>query len=263
MQQEYLTWPIKNAPAYEQMCIVKISEHFKKYINLLNDRVVSLESQTQQLIQRNQMLEGELNDIKQSINQPRQNSELEEYNPTKDVVNILTELELKITNIIKENGVEQLSDHILIGFKDNETVPVFVHKNSDYKGIFKIRNTCPVASHNNPWGGSVIIINSLKHLKNITTYDIHTFQHIKIIDNNSGNVIYDPDKMDDGYRDGFGKKIIQNNKYLTPEELSHERNLKILKKLLSVLDEMGIELTMCDSYTLKSGVSIRTLIEKI
>ena len=240
-----------------------------------------MESQNHHLIQRNQTLEGELNEIKYNINWNRQNLEnritdftdmwhplmsdninrikksLEETIMAKenlDIIKIQTELDLKFTNIIKENCVEQISDHILIGFKDNETLPLFIHKNSGSQGFQKFRNT---VSHYGFYG-AVLIAQSLKNLKNIKTYDICSLQDLKITDNDS-NIIYNPSELDCGYLDAFGKPLKQR---LTLEQMCNKRNLNLLKNLLNVFGEMGIKLIMNDSEFVNS-VSIRTLIENI
>ena len=175
-----------------------------------------------------------------------------------DIIKIQTELDLKFTNIIKENCVEQISDHILIGFKDNETLPVFIHKNSGSQAIHKFRNTDFAKAFHNAFGGSVLIAQSLKHLKNIKTYDICSLQYLKITDIDS-NIIYNPSELDCGCLDVFGKPLKQ---LLTLEQMCNKRNLKLLKNLLKVLDGMGIKLIMNDSEFI-NGVSIRTLIENI
>ena len=256
----------------------KFEDNFKQLFiitNDLNQRMLNLESQNHLLIQRNQSLEGELNEIKYNINWNRQNLEnritdftdmwhplmtdninrikksLEETVIAKenlDIIKIQTELDLKFTNIIKENCAEQISDHILIGFKDNETLPVFIHKNSEFRAIYK----CSAVS------GSVLIAQSLRHLKNIKTYDICSLQDLKITDNDY-NIIYNPSELDCGYRDEYGQKLRQR---LTLEQMCDKRNLKLFKNLLNVFGEMGIKLIMNDSEFV-NGVSIRTLIEKI
>ena len=165
-----------------------------------------------------------------------------------DIIKIQTELDLKFTNIIKENCAEQISDHILIGFKDNETLPVFIHKNSEIRAIYKCRSG----------NGSVLIAQSLKHLKNIKTYDICCLQDLKITDIDS-NIIYNPSELDCGCPDAFGKPLKQR---LSLEQMCDKRNLKLLKNLLNVFGEMGIKLIMNDSEFV-NGVSIRTLIEKV
>lgn len=265
----------------------KFEDNFKQLFiitNDLNQRLLNLESQNHLLIQRNQSLEGELNEIKYNINWNRQNLEnritdftdiwhplmtdninrikksLEETIMAKeatDITKIQSELDQKITNIIKEISVEQLSDHILIGFKDNETLPVFINKNSEFKAIFKFRNTDHATTHHNAWGGAVLIAQNLKHLKNITTYDICSLQHLKITDKDS-NIIYNPAEMSDGSIELFRSPIL---KYLTPEQLGVKSNIKNLKKLLKVFDEMGIKIIMNNSEFI-NGVSIRTLIEQ-
>ena len=262
----------------------KFEDNFKQLFiitNDLNQRLLNLESQNHLLIQRNQSLEGELNEIKYNINWNRQNLEnritdftdmwhplmsdninrikksLEETVMAKenlDIIKIQTELDLKFTNIIKENCVEQISDHILIGFKDNETLPLFIHKNSGSQGFQKFRNT---VSHYGFYG-AVLIAQSLKNLKNIKTYDICSLQDLKITDNDS-NIIYNPSELDCGYRDAFGKPLKQR---LNLEQMCNKRNLNLLKNLLNVFGEMGIKLIMNDSEFVNS-VSIRTLIENI
>ena len=174
-----------------------------------------------------------------------------------DIIKIQTELDLKFTNIIKENFVEHLSDHILIGFKDNETLPVFIHKNSGSQAIHKFRNTDSAQAFHNPFGGAVLIAQSLKYLKNIKTYDICSLQNLKITDIDS-NIIYNPSELDCGCPDSFGKP---NKQRLSLEQMCDKRNLKLFKKLLNVFDKMGIKITMNDSEFIK-GVSIRTLIEQ-
>ena len=261
----------------------KFEDDFKKLFiitNDLNKRLLNLESQNRHLIQRNQTLEGELNEIKYNINWNRQNLEnritdftdmwhplmtdninrikksLEETVMAKeatDIIKIQTELDLKITNIIKGSRVEQLSDHILIGFKDNETLPVFIHKNSDSQGFQKFRNT----AFHGALGGSVLIAQSLKYFKNIKTYDICSLQDLKITDIDS-NIIYNPSELDCGYRNGDGQKIQQR---LTSEQMCEKRNLKLLKKILNMFDVMDIKLIMNESEFVK-GVLIRTLIEQ-
>jgi hypothetical protein len=341
--EEYLRYPqneksdVFGRPVFDHNDWLSRFNLIRDTINNLNQRVVSLESQNHHLIQRNQSLEGELNEIKYNINWNRQNLEnritdftdmwhplmtdninriktsleetvmakenldiikiqteldlkftniikencaeqlsdhtlmidninrikksLEETIMTKenlDIIKIQTEFDLKLTNIIKENCVEQLSDYILVGFKDNETLPVFIHKNSEFQAIFKFRNTDPVAAHRNAFGGAVLIAQNLKHIKNITTYDICSLQHLKITDKDS-NIIYNPDEMSDGSIELFRSPIV---KYLTPEQLGMKSNIKNLKKLLKVFDGMGIKLIMHDSEFI-NGVSIRTLIENI
>jgi hypothetical protein len=318
----------------------KFEDNFKQLFiitNDLNQRLLNLESQNHLLIQRNQSLEGELNEIKYNINWNRQNLEnritdftdmwhplmtdninrikksleetvmskenldiikiqteldlkftniikenfvehlsenilmtdninrikksLEETITAKenlDIIKIQTELELKFTNIIKEKFVEQISDHILIGFKDNETLPVFIHKNSGSQAIHKFRPTDSGKAFHNGFYGAVLIAQSLKHLKNIKTYDICSLQDLKITDNDY-NIIYNPSELDCGYRDEYGQKLRQR---LTLEQMCDKRNLKLFKNLLNVFGEMGIKLIMNDSEFV-NGVSIRTLIEKI
>ena len=253
--------------------------------NDLNQRLLNLESQNHLLIQRNQSLEGELNEIKYNINWNRQNLEnritdftdmwhplmidninrikksLEETVMAKenlDIIKIQTEFDLKLTNVIKENCVEQISNHILIGFKDNETLPVFIHKNSSSQAIHKFRNTDFAKAFHNAFGGSVLIAQSLKNLKNIKTYDICCLQGLKITDKDS-NIIYNPSELNCGCPDSFGKPRTQ---LLSLEQMCDKRNLKFLKNLLNVFDEMGIKLIMNDSEFV-NGVSIRTLIENI
>ena len=256
----------------------KFEDNFKQLFiitNDLNQRLLNLESQNHLLIQRNQSLEGELNEIKYNINWNRQNLEnritdftdmwhplmtdninrikksLEETVMAKenlDIIKIQTELDLKFTNIIKENFVEHLSDHILIGFKDNETLPVFIHKNSEFRAIYK----CSAVS------GSVLIAQSLKHLKNIKTYDICCLQGLKITDVDS-NIIYNPSELNCGCPDSFGKP---NKQRLSLEQMCDKRNLILFKNLLNVFGEMGIKLIMNDSEFV-NGISIRKLIENI
>ena len=168
-----------------------------------------------------------------------------------DITKIQSELEIKITkitNIIKESSVEQLSDNILIGFKDNETLPVFIHKNSEFRAIYK----CSAVS------GSVLIAQSLKHLKNIKTYDICCLQGLKITDVDS-NIIYNPSELNCGCPDSFGKP---NKQRLSLEQMCDKRNLILFKNLLNVFGEMGIKLIMNDSEFV-NGISIRKLIENI
>jgi hypothetical protein len=264
----------------------KFEDNFKQLFiitNDLNQRLLNLESQNRLLIQRNQSLEGELNEIKYNINWNRQNLEnritdftdtwhplmsdninrikksLEETVMAKenlDITKIQSELDQKITNIIKESSVEQLSDNILIGFKDGETLPVFIHKNSNSQAFHKFRNTGPQGFHN-PFGGAVVIAQSLKYLKNIKTYDICSLQKLKITDIDS-NIIYNPSELDCGCPDSLGKPLKQ---HLSLEQMCDKRNLKLLKKLLNVFDKMGIKLIMNDSEFI-NGVSIRTLIEQ-
>jgi hypothetical protein len=266
----------------------KFEDNFKQLFiitNDLNQRLLNLESQNHHLIQRNQKLEGELNEIKYNINWNRQNLEnritdftdiwhplmtdninrikksLEETIMAKenlDIIKIQTELDLKFTNIIKENCVEQISDHILIGFKDNETLPVFIHKNSSSQAIQKFRPTDSGKSFHNGFYGAVLIAQSLKHFKNIKTYDICSLQDLKITDNDY-NIIYNPSELDCGCPDAFGKPLKQR---LSLEQMCYKRNLKLLKNLLNVFNEMGIKLIMNDSEFV-NGVSIRTLIENI
>ena len=176
------------------------------------------------------------------------------------ITKIQSELEIKITkitNIIKESSVEQLSDYILIGFKDGETLPVFIHKNSNSQAIYKFRNTDSVKAFHNAWGGAVLIAQSLKYLKNIKTYDICSLQNLKITDIDS-NIIYNPSELNCGCPDSFGKPRTQ---LLSLEQMCDKRNLKFLKNLLNVFDEMGIKLIMNDSEFIK-GVSIKTLINQ-
>ena len=265
----------------------KFEDNFKQLFiitNDLNQRLLNLESQNRLLIQRNQSLEGELNEIKYNINWNRQNLEnritdftdtwhplmsdninrikksLEETVMAKeniDITKIQSELDQKITNIIKESSVEQLSDNILIGFKDGETLPVFIHKNSNSQAFHKFRNTDSGKAFHNPWGGAVVIAQSLKYLKNIKTYDICSLQNLKITDIDS-NIIYNPSELDCGCPDSLGKPLKQ---HLSLEQMCDKRNLKLLKKLLNVFDKMGIKLIMNDSEFI-NGVSIRTLIEQ-
>ena len=268
----------------------KFEDNFKQLFiitNDLNQRILNLESQNHLLIQRNQSLEGELNEIKYNINWNRQNLEnritdftdmwhplmtdninrikksLEETIMAKEatyITKIQSELEIKITkitNIIKESSVEQLSDYILIGFKDGETLPVFIHKNSNSQAIYKFRNTDSVKAFHNAWGGAVLIAQSLKYLKNIKTYDICSLQNLKITDIDS-NIIYNPSELNCGCPDSFGKPRTQ---LLSLEQMCDKRNLKFLKNLLNVFDEMGIKLIMNDSEFIK-GVSIKTLINQ-
>jgi hypothetical protein len=314
----------------------KFEDNFKQLFiitNDLNQRLLNLESQNHHLIQRNQSLEGELNEIKYNINWNRQNLEnritdftdiwhplmtdninrikksleetiiakenldiikiqteldlkfaniikensaeqlsenilmtdninrikksLEETITAKenlDIIKIQTDLELKFTNIIKEKFVEHLSDHILIGFKDNETLPVVIHKNSGSQAIHKFRNT---VSHYGFYG-AVLIAQSLKNFKNIKTYDICCLQDLKITDIDA-NIIYNPSELWCGCPDSFGKP---NKQRLSLEQMCDKRNLKLFKNLLNVFDEMGIKLIMNDSEFI-NGVSIRTLIENI
>ena len=317
----------------------KFEDNFKQLFiitNDLNQRILNLESQNHLLIQRNQSLEGELNEIKYNINWNRQNLEnritdftdmwhplmtdninrikksLEETVMSKenldiikiqtelelkftniikensaeqlsdhilmtdninrikksleetiakenlDIIKIQTELDLKFTNIIKENCVEQISDHILIGFKDNETLPVFIHKNSGSQAIHKFRNTDFAKAFHNAFGGSVLIAQSLKHLKNIKTYDICCLQGLKITDVDS-NIIYNPSELNCGCPDSFGKP---NKQRLSLEQMCDKRNLILFKNLLNVFGEMGIKLIMNDSEFV-NGISIRKLIENI
>ena len=285
--EEYLRYPQNEKSDVFGRPVFDHNDWFSRFnlirdtINNLNQRVISLESQNHHLIQRNQTLEGELNEIKYNINWNRQNLEnritdftdmwhplmsdninrikksLEETVMAKenlDIIKIQTELDLKFTNIIKENCAEQISDHILIGFKDNETLPLFIHKNSGSQGFQKFRNT---VSHYGFYG-AVLIAQSLKNLKNIKTYDICSLQDLKITDNDS-NIIYNPSELDCGYRDAFGKPLKQR---LNLEQMCNKRNLNLLKNLLNVFGEMGIKLIMNDSEFVNS-VSIRTLIENI
>jgi hypothetical protein len=265
----------------------KFEDNFKQLFiitNDLNQRLLNLESQNHHLIQRNQSLEGELNEIKYNINWNRQNLEnritdftdiwhplmtdninrikksLEETITAKenlDIIKIQTDLELKFTNIIKEKFVEHLSDHILIGFKDNETLPVVIHKNSGSQAIHKFRPTDFGKAFHNGFYGAVLIAQSLKHFKNIKTYDICSLQDLKITDNDY-NIIYNPSELDCGCPDAFGKPLKQR---LSLEQMCYKRNLKLLKNLLNVFNEMGIKLIMNDSEFI-NGVSIRTLIEQ-
>ncbi len=175
-----------------------------------------------------------------------------------DIIKIQTELDLKFTNIIKENCVEQISDHILIGFKDNETLPVFIHKNSGSQAIHKFRNTDFAKAFHNAFGGSVLIAQSLKNFKNIKTYDICCLQELKITDIDA-NIIYNPSELWCGCPDSIGKP---NKQRLSLEQMCDKGNLKLLKNIFNVFDEMGIKLIMNDSEFV-NGVSIRSLIEKI
>ena len=220
----------------------KFEDNFKQLFiitNDLNQRLLNLESQNHLLIQRNQSLEGELNEIKYNINWNRQNLE----NRITDFTDMWHPL---MTDNI--NCVEQISDHILIGFKDNETLPVFIHKNSEFRAIYK----CSAVS------GSVLISQSLKHLKNIKTYDICCLQGLKITDVDS-NIIYNPSELNCGCPDSFGKP---NKQRLSLEQMCDKRNLILFKNLLNVFGEMGIKLIMNDSEFV-NGISIRKLIENI
>jgi len=166
----------------------------------LNQRVLTLETQNQQLIQELFQLKNgicqEFQRIERRItdftdvwhpimtqNITRIKEELEKTiveTERNDIKKIQEELEQKIAIIAEEN----LMDNVLVGYYEGYS-PIFVHKDADLtEFITKFRgNRCD-------FGYSKMIFESLKHLKN-AYYDPGLFQHLKII-NKKGEILWEP-----------------------------------------------------------------------
>jgi chaperonin cofactor prefoldin len=165
--------------------------------NGLNQRILTLETQNQQLIQelhqlRNgicqefQRLERRITDftdvwhpmMTQNINRIKEDLEKTiAETEREDIKKVQEDLEKKMA-IIAEYSSAGLMDNILVGYH-RDSFPIFAHKNSS---IQQIKDK--LKGDRSDDACSTLILESLKHFK-LAVYDVTSFQNVKIISKNT------------------------------------------------------------------------------
>jgi hypothetical protein len=168
----------------------------------LNQRILALEIQNNQLIINNQRLEGELVQLKNWVyndfqrlekritdftdvwhpfmmdNINRIKSDLEKTiieTERKDIKNIQEELESKLKKIVEDNN-----EHVLIGYKNYQNIPIFMPKNfaKDYDGNILYA----ISIYNRDLCDTKIIIDNLEKLTSISIFDLKIGSNTTFID---------------------------------------------------------------------------------
>lgn len=218
----------------------------------LHQRILSLETQNQQLIQEMyhlkngicqdfRRLEQRITDFTdvwhpimiQNINRIKEDLEKTIVETEReDIKKIQKELEQKMATIAEDSSAG-LMDHVLVGYYQDYT-PIFVHKDSNTIQLYeKLKGNRGDIS-------CTLIFDSLKHFKN-AYYDPSLFQQCKTI-NKKGEILFD----------SFG------NTWTPVEQIIQNHQVKHLYKLCQ---EYGIKFVI-NGEDRVNGVPIKILFEE-